>query len=337
MSTIEPYLTSQGDGEAPKGSASNPYTFEECEAMLNAGTWTGGYVVGYGFIKKEIVINGSVISSDETSDSSDDSSDDPSDGLDFSDSDIWGSDDDPIDPSDDNLNPGNDNDFTGGNDGGSNNEGNGRGASGGDTFGGGTGSGSGSGSGSNSNTNVDNDGEIDNSSQYTYTEERASELMNQGKWQGGYVIGLGYVGPCVTIVSSNVNHPVSGIQILENALEFMNVPYKFGGCDLHGIDCSGLVSVALRISRWTTDSGDIPGMNKIVLTNRNGQFINELQKGDILVWRKGSGHANGHAAIYVEGTKIFHAHGKTGTPTGYTNDLIRHWYNNRGIPDVYRK
>ena len=155
MSTIEPYLTSQGDGDAPKGSASNPYTFEECEAMLNAGTWTGGYVVGYGFIKKEIVINGSVISSDETSDSSDDSSDDPSDGLDFSDSDIWGSDDDPIDPSDDNPNIGTGDDNNDNNNGGndnSNNQNNNNSNSGGQS------GGSGSSGGSSSSGGSDGDG-----------------------------------------------------------------------------------------------------------------------------------------------------------------------------------
>ena len=161
--------------------------------------------------------------------------------------------------------------------------------------------------------------------------------MMNGTWKGGYVIGLGYVGPCYNIIPSMIIFPSSGLEILANAEEFKDTPYKMGGCDKSGIDCSGLVTVSLRISRWTTESGDIPGMRKIQLNTQDSNFTRELQKGDILVWRKNEKFRHGHAAIYVENQTIFHAHGSEGTKTGRTSDLIRYWFKVRGLPEVYRK
>ena len=70
------------------------------------------------------------------------------------------------------------------------------------------------------------------------------------------------------------------------------------------------------------------------LNANDESFVNELQVGDILVWRTGE---HGHCCIYAGEGKIFHAHGATGTPTGYTNDLIAYWFNVHEIPKVYRR
>lgn len=75
MSTINPYSAApQAGNDAPKGSASNPYSQSEYQAILDNGTWSGGYVVGMGYVLPEVVINES---SDKGSDSmsSDDSKD----------------------------------------------------------------------------------------------------------------------------------------------------------------------------------------------------------------------------------------------------------------------
>ena len=98
------------------------------------------------------------------------------------------------------------------------------------------------------------------------------------------------------------------------------------------MDCSGLVTAALGIPRWTTSSGPIPGMQKVNLINKNENFVSELQTGDILVWK------GVHTAIYdAEKGKIFHAHGAKGTPVGYTSDLLTYWFNEHKLPTVYRK
>ena len=85
MKTIRMYsASSQGNnGSAAKGSSSNPYTQEEFNSMLDAGTWNGGYVEGMGYVSKEVEVNGS---SSSSSDSDSDSWSDPWGSI----SDPWG-------------------------------------------------------------------------------------------------------------------------------------------------------------------------------------------------------------------------------------------------------
>jgi hypothetical protein len=40
------------------GTSSNPFTEEEFYAMLDAGTWTGGYVAGLGYAAPEVTVTG---------------------------------------------------------------------------------------------------------------------------------------------------------------------------------------------------------------------------------------------------------------------------------------
>ena len=341
MSTIKHY-EQEGNGEYVPVGSSKVYTQEEYWEMLSNGTWQGGNVVGLGYVMGETVIDGSSPGSEDSD----------------SDSEISFSDDGENDtPGGGNQGGGNSGGGGGsagggggagsggsaggggGNSGGGGSAGGGGGAGSGGSAGGGGGN-SGGGSASIQSSSIDNAGEAYNSYLHIYTEDEANSLMDSGKWMGGYVIGFGYLGPEVVIVSSDNNLPTSGLQILDNALEFINTPYKYGGDNKFGIDCSGLVSAALRLDihdRWSTASGDIPGMRKILLSNNDENFTSELQKGDILVWRADKKHKNGHAVFFVEGSRIFHAHGNTGDPTGYTDDLIRYWYKERGVPDVYRK
>ena len=48
--------TQSGNGTAAEGSASNPYTKEEYEAMLDNDTWPGGYVEGLGYCLKGVTV-----------------------------------------------------------------------------------------------------------------------------------------------------------------------------------------------------------------------------------------------------------------------------------------
>ena len=164
--------------------------------------------------------------------------------------------------------------------------------------------------------------------------EEALGLMDASLWVGGYVAGLGYVMPQITVLPPSNQNVQSGQDILNRALTFLGVPYKLGGVDMTGIDCSGLVSAALNIDRWTTGSGDIPTMTGVILNSSDKSFVNELQVGDILVWRK---NGNGHCCIYAGNGRIFHAHGKPGSPTGYTSDLLSYWYVAYGLPKIYRR
>jgi len=154
--------------------------------------------------------------------------------------------------------------------------------------------------------------------------------------------GLAFVGPTK---DGDNQEPSSGFtKYLDNAKEFEGVPYKSGGADRTGMDCSGLVCAATGSERsaWTTESKGLPPGNwSMVSEGPQGpkNFSKSLEKGDLLVWPKQElrgEHKRGHTAFYVGGDTIFHAHGKPGTPTGFTNDLNRFWIPTKGTPNAYR-
>lgn len=92
MAKIKLYIAKaqSNNSGAAKGTAENPYTEAEYEAMLDNGTWPGGYVQNLGYCMKEVVISSSypdsgVIDSDDSLSSDDfDSWDFGSDPLDNS-------------------------------------------------------------------------------------------------------------------------------------------------------------------------------------------------------------------------------------------------------------
>ena len=83
MKTIKIYKPQALSNSGSKGTASNPYTYEEFDRMVEAGTWNGGYVEGMGYVLPTVDV---WASSDSFSDSDSDSD---------SWSDPWGSASDP--------------------------------------------------------------------------------------------------------------------------------------------------------------------------------------------------------------------------------------------------
>ncbi|MDQ0420226.1 cell wall-associated NlpC family hydrolase [Peteryoungia aggregata LMG 23059] len=122
--------------------------------------------------------------------------------------------------------------------------------------------------------------------------------------------------------------PVSdppAIDYVSVAAFFLETPYLWGGKSGFGIDCSGLVQLAMRMAglRAPRDS-DMQASGLGVPIERN-----ELRRGDLVFWK-------GHVAIMEDETSMIHANGHTmsvaretldaaierigwlyGTPTGY--------------------
>ena len=75
MAKIKLYIAKaqSSNSGAAKGTAENPYTEAEYEAMLNNGTWPGGYVQNLGYCMKEVVISSSYPGSSDDLEFSDDS------------------------------------------------------------------------------------------------------------------------------------------------------------------------------------------------------------------------------------------------------------------------
>lgn len=129
------------------------------------------------------------------------------------------------------------------------------------------------------------------------------------------------------------------ISYYENALKYIdrNIPYKLGGIDTTGMDCSGFVSVALNLPsnpRWHTRSKIKPAadLEEIeIKTSSYEEFIECLQEGDILLWEE-----KGHVAFYAGGSSLVHASCSKGVAK--TKDLVVWWLPNRGYPNkVYRQ
>jgi len=122
--------------------------------------------------------------------------------------------------------------------------------------------------------------------------------------------------------------PVSDPPVIDYvsvAAFFLETPYLWGGKSGFGIDCSGLVQLAMRMAglRAPRDS-DMQASGLGVPIERN-----ELRRGDLVFWK-------GHVAIMEDETSMIHANGHTmsvaretldaaierigwlyGTPTGY--------------------
>lgn len=278
MTTINHYNAVTSSGNAPKGSAENPYTYEEFMSF-DEDEWPGGYVLINGVLEYRmptIVIPGS-------STHYSDMNSDPDSNM-YSDSYSI------LTSSDANQNR---------------------------PHGGG-----GGGNGEDPDILEDD----------VYSQQEAESLIASGQWQGGIVEGIGYVLPQVTILPTGANSDYfSGPQILQRAQTFEGTQYVYGGMSLNGMDCSGLITAALGLDqRWTTSSGNIPGMNRITVPQDSyDSFLSALQTGDVLVWS----NSTHHAVIYVEGNNIYHAH-STGVNT--TGDLRSYWLPTFGYPKVYR-
>lgn len=90
--------------------------------------------------------------------------------------------------------------------------------------------------------------------------------------------------------------PVTG-DFVDQALRFLNVPYLWGGRSFEGIDCSGLVQVALL------STGQSAPRDSDMQQAWLGQELTDdapLRRGDLIFWK-------GHVGIMLDGSTLLHA------------------------------
>ena len=128
-----------------------------------------------------------------------------------------------------------------------------------------------------------------NTSQETEKKEEASSTQNNVEEQ-----------------KQTSNSNVTGAQVVEYAKQYLGYKYKAGGATPStGFDCSGFTSYVFKhfgISLNRSSSGQI----------KNGIAVekNNLQQGDILVYKNESKTAIGHVGIYIGNGNFIHSANK---------------------------
>ncbi len=82
---------------------------------------------------------------------------------------------------------------------------------------------------------------------------------------------------------------------------FLHTPYYWGGKSVHGLDCSGLVQLALEACGMNCPR-DTDMQEESLGTKLQVNDLDGLSRGDIVFWK-------GHAGIMTDGRTLLHANG----------------------------
>ena len=94
-------------------------------------------------------------------------------------------------------------------------------------------------------------------------------------------------------------------KLIKNAFYFLNSPYLWGGRTPFGIDCSGFVQIAARLSGISLPRDTREQAEEGELIN----LISEAKPGDLAFFDNAEGHII-HVGIILENGQIIHASGK---------------------------
>jgi len=109
--------------------------------------------------------------------------------------------------------------------------------------------------------------------------------------------GSPYMGPDLAgTIATRVATPAAGLRAARTALEFLGVPYVFGGAGKAGVDCSGLTMLA-----WASAGYSIVHSATLQWEESTPVSLDDLQPGDLLFYHfanDGSG-AISHVVMYL--------------------------------------
>lgn len=93
--------------------------------------------------------------------------------------------------------------------------------------------------------------------------------------------------------------------IVAEAMNYLGVPYVYGGTSPSGFDCSGLVYYVYALYEYT--------VNRTAATlMKNGTEVEEPVEGDLVFFANGGGGRVGHVGIYIGDGQFIHASSGSG-------------------------
>jgi cell wall-associated NlpC family hydrolase len=112
---------------------------------------------------------------------------------------------------------------------------------------------------------------------------------------------------------------------------FLHTPYLWGGTSAFGLDCSGLIQLAMRMAGRPVPRDTDMQAGSIGEPIDPGEDFSELRRGDLVFWK-------GHVGIMRDGETLLHANGHTMTvasePLASAVTRIAHLY---GQPTGFRR
>jgi cell wall-associated NlpC family hydrolase len=113
-------------------------------------------------------------------------------------------------------------------------------------------------------------------------------------------------------------------RLWQAAQSWLNVPYKFGGLDRNGIDCSALSRILYRDAFGL----ELPRMARDQM--QGGRFVRQpwLKEGDLLFFRDDRGDFQDHVGVFLGNGKFIHASSSRGV---IISDLFSAYYQERLI------
>lgn len=113
-------------------------------------------------------------------------------------------------------------------------------------------------------------------------------------------------------------------KIIDHAMKFDGVRYKYGGTDKKGMDCSGLVTCA-----FSSEGIALPRRSSDIALTGNWVDIKEVQKGDLLFFAtSGKSRSVTHVALvtHVNDGQVEFIHATTSAGVIVSSLAERYWY-----------
>lgn len=120
------------------------------------------------------------------------------------------------------------------------------------------------------------------------TEEKFSRIEMRGSEDGGWIF--------TSHLAAKGEHPADFVSVAER---FLETPYLWGAKDGTGLDCSGLIQLALM--RAGIDAPRDSDMLAAAVGSELADWQGKLRRGDLVFWR-------GHCGIMVDASRLLHAH-----------------------------